>query len=71
MLVVGPCLFWDIFGVFNGGPRVERWWNPKKCWKKTLRGVKLGLAMVMTSCSLVWRDCFSLGGVIFRGFSDG
>lgn len=41
-------LFWDIYCLFFGGSGVERWWNPKKCWKRTFKGAKLGSVMVMT-----------------------
>jgi len=39
--------------------------------KGHLGGVKLGLPMVMIRCSLVWRDCFSLGRVVLGVFLDG
>lgn len=49
-------------------PHLERWWNLKKRWKRTLKGVKLSSTMVMIKCCLVWRDGFSLGWVVFRVF---
>ena len=60
-LVFGPYLFWDNYGVFFDGPGVVRWWNPKKRWKRTLRGVKLGSVMVKSRCCLVLEGWFFFG----------
>ena len=41
--VFDSSLFWLFMVLFFGGPGVERWWNQKKRWKRTLRGCQIGI----------------------------